>query len=136
MVRAGVPRAPTPPDSDSVLAYFGYPRAHEHDAERAVRAGPAVVETVPKLDAGAETLDCARKILRARCGEIQMVVVIGEVGLQIDKLRAGDVPLLELCAFHNDSIGLARFVNDIGRRVEDAEIRILEVCGEPVGVDQ
>jgi class 3 adenylate cyclase len=26
---------------DGVLAYFGYPRADEHDAERAVRAGLA-----------------------------------------------------------------------------------------------
>jgi class 3 adenylate cyclase len=29
---------------DGVLAYFGYPQAHEHDAERAVRAGLAIVE--------------------------------------------------------------------------------------------
>jgi class 3 adenylate cyclase len=28
---------------DGVLAYFGYPQAHEHDAERAVRAGLALV---------------------------------------------------------------------------------------------
>jgi len=68
--------------------------------------------------------------------EIQMAVVMGEVGLQIDKLRAGYVPLLELCALHNDSIGLARFATDIGRRVEDAEIRIFEVYGEAVGVDE
>ena len=31
---------------DGVLAYFGYPRADEHDAERAVRAGLALVEAV------------------------------------------------------------------------------------------
>jgi class 3 adenylate cyclase len=35
---------------DGVLAYFGYPRAHEHDAERAVQTGPALVEAVPKLE--------------------------------------------------------------------------------------
>ena len=29
---------------DGVLAYFGYPQAHEHDAERAVRAGLAIVD--------------------------------------------------------------------------------------------
>jgi hypothetical protein len=29
---------------DGVLAYFGYPRADEHDAERAVRAGLALAE--------------------------------------------------------------------------------------------
>src|SRR6201987_2997977 len=38
---------------DGVLAYFGYPRAQEHDAERAVRAGLALVEAVPKLITGA-----------------------------------------------------------------------------------
>lgn len=31
---------------DGVLAYFGYPQAHEHDAERAVQAGLAIVEAV------------------------------------------------------------------------------------------
>ena len=34
---------------DGVLAYFGYPHAHEHDAERAIRAGLELVEEVPKL---------------------------------------------------------------------------------------
>jgi class 3 adenylate cyclase len=34
---------------DGVLAYFGDPQAHEHDAERAVRAGLDLVEAVPKL---------------------------------------------------------------------------------------
>ena len=31
---------------DGVLAYFGYPQAHEHEAERAVRAGLALVEAI------------------------------------------------------------------------------------------
>src|SRR5208282_6050499 len=35
---------------DGVLIYFGYPRAHEDDAERAVRAALGVVETVGRLD--------------------------------------------------------------------------------------
>jgi class 3 adenylate cyclase len=35
---------------DGVLIYFGYPRAHEDDAERAVRAGLAVIEAVSRLD--------------------------------------------------------------------------------------
>ncbi len=34
---------------DGVLAYFGYPQAHEDDAERAVRAGLAVVGVVRRL---------------------------------------------------------------------------------------
>ena len=38
---------------DGVLAYFGYPQAHEHDAERAVHAGLALVEAAPKLNTAA-----------------------------------------------------------------------------------
>jgi class 3 adenylate cyclase len=35
---------------DGVLAYFGYPRAHEDDAEHAVQAGLAIVEAAPQLE--------------------------------------------------------------------------------------
>jgi predicted ATPase/ABC-type transport system involved in cytochrome c biogenesis ATPase subunit len=35
---------------DGVLAYFGYPRAHEDDAERAVRAGLEIETTVRSLE--------------------------------------------------------------------------------------
>ena len=34
---------------DGMLVYFGYPHAHEHDAERAVHAGLAVLEKVKAL---------------------------------------------------------------------------------------
>ena len=30
---------------DGMLVYFGYPKAHEHDAERAVHAGLAILDT-------------------------------------------------------------------------------------------
>ena len=36
---------------DGVLAYFGWPRAHEDDAERAVRAGLAVTQAVGGMTA-------------------------------------------------------------------------------------
>ena len=35
---------------DGILAYFGYPRAHEDDAERAVRAGLDVIAAIGKLE--------------------------------------------------------------------------------------
>ena len=34
---------------DGVLAYFGYPQAHEHDAEHAVRAGLVLIERISLL---------------------------------------------------------------------------------------
>jgi class 3 adenylate cyclase len=35
---------------DGVLAYFGWPRAHEDDAERAVRAGLAIIDALAELE--------------------------------------------------------------------------------------
>ena len=35
---------------DGVLVYFGWPQAHEDEAERAVRAGLAIVEAVERLE--------------------------------------------------------------------------------------
>jgi class 3 adenylate cyclase len=37
---------------DGVLVYFGYPQAHEDDAERAVRAGLELVQAVAELKSG------------------------------------------------------------------------------------
>lgn len=63
---------------DGVLAYFGYPQAHEDDAERAIRAGLDIVATSRSLPAppgGA---------LRVRVGIATGLVVVG------DLVRAGD----------------------------------------------
>jgi class 3 adenylate cyclase len=38
---------------DGVLAYFGWPQAHEDDAERAVRAGLELTQAVDKVEDGA-----------------------------------------------------------------------------------
>jgi class 3 adenylate cyclase/tetratricopeptide (TPR) repeat protein len=56
---------------DGVLAYFGYPQAHEHDAERAVRAGLALVEIVPKLPTAAAS--------QVRVGIATGLVVVGDL---------------------------------------------------------
>jgi class 3 adenylate cyclase len=58
---------------DGVLAYFGYPRADEDDAERAVCAGLALVAAVAGLDAGPE----AR--LRVRVGIATGLVIVGDL---------------------------------------------------------
>jgi class 3 adenylate cyclase/predicted ATPase len=56
---------------DGVLVYFGYPQAHEDDAERAVRGGLAVIEAVARIS--------SVEPLQARVGIGTGVVVIGDL---------------------------------------------------------
>ena len=56
---------------DGVLVYFGYPQAHEDDAERAVRAGLELIAAV----AGLKT----RASLQTRVGIATGVVVVGDL---------------------------------------------------------
>ncbi|HZZ23318.1 MAG TPA: adenylate/guanylate cyclase domain-containing protein [Roseiarcus sp.] len=58
---------------DGVLAYFGYPQAHEHDAERAVQAGLALAEAMPKLKSAAGVP------LQVRVGIATGLVVVGDL---------------------------------------------------------
>jgi class 3 adenylate cyclase/predicted ATPase len=66
---------------DGVLVYFGYPRAHEDDAERAVRAGLELVIAVAALK--------SRVPLQTRIGIATGLVVVGElIGLGDTRERA------------------------------------------------
>jgi len=56
---------------DGVLIYFGYPAAHEDDAERAVRAGLALIDAVAALP--------AREPLQVRIGAATGMVVVGDI---------------------------------------------------------
>ena len=56
---------------DGVLTYFGYPQAHEDDAERAVHAGLALIETVGELR--------SESSLKVRIGVATGVVVVGDL---------------------------------------------------------
>src|SRR5215467_7475412 len=58
---------------DGILAYFGYPKAHEDDAERAVRAGLALTAAVAKLDDGAGVP------LHVRVGIATGLVIVGDL---------------------------------------------------------
>jgi class 3 adenylate cyclase/tetratricopeptide (TPR) repeat protein len=57
---------------DGVLAYFGYPRAHEDDAERAVRAGLGLIDAVGHLDVKSVRL-------QAHIGIATGLVVVGDL---------------------------------------------------------
>jgi class 3 adenylate cyclase/tetratricopeptide (TPR) repeat protein len=78
---------------DGVLAYFGYPQAHEADAERSIRAGLSIVEAVAAL----ETLAGPAGTLRARVGIDTGFVVAGDLigfGASREAAVVGDAPNL------------------------------------------
>ena len=61
---------------DGVMAYFGWPEAHDNDAERAARAGLAILEGVAALNIRDAKSDCPR--LSVRVGIDTGNVVIGK----------------------------------------------------------
>jgi class 3 adenylate cyclase len=76
---------------DGVLAYFGYPQAHEYDAERAVRAGLALVEAVQALETAAGVP------LQVRVGIATGLVVVGDLigaGAAEEQPVVGETPNL------------------------------------------
>lgn len=77
---------------DGLLIYFGYPRAHEDDAVRAVRAGLALLAAVDELPAKLGRLPARR--LAVRIGVHTGHVVISEMGAgdTRERLALGHVP--------------------------------------------
>ena len=74
---------------DGVLAYFGYPLAHEDDAERAVRSGLAIVEAISALGLG--------QPLEVRIGIATGLVVVGDLigtGAAHEEMVTGETPNL------------------------------------------
>ncbi|MDF0650372.1 MAG: adenylate/guanylate cyclase domain-containing protein [Nitrospira sp.] len=80
---------------DGLLVYFGYPHAHEHDAERAVHAGLAVLELVRALPRDSELHQDSD--IAARIGIATGPVIVGELmGQDTAKERSvfGETPNL------------------------------------------
>jgi class 3 adenylate cyclase/predicted ATPase len=76
---------------DGVLAYFGYPQAHENDAECAVRAALALVDAVGLLPGGSHAA------LQVRIGLATGLVVVGDLigaGASQEQGVVGDTPNL------------------------------------------
>ena len=74
---------------DGVLAYFGYPHAHEDDAEQAVRAGLALIDAVGELQ--------APQRLQVRIGIATGLVVVGDLigaGSAQEQAVVGETPNL------------------------------------------
>jgi class 3 adenylate cyclase/tetratricopeptide (TPR) repeat protein len=74
---------------DGVLIYFGYPQAHEDDAERAVRAGLELVAAVSDLKSHA--------VMQTRVGIATGLVVVGDLigsGASQEQAIVGETPNL------------------------------------------
>ena len=69
---------------DGLLAYFGWPRAHEDHGERAVPAGLALIEAAPEAPARGPHWVCAGgkagfAVQRHACGESQGTGIFGRL---------------------------------------------------------
>jgi class 3 adenylate cyclase len=76
---------------DGVLIYFGFPRSHEDDAERAVRTGLDIVAAVERLDMP------AIRELQVRIGIATGLVVVGDLigeGASQEQAVVGETPNL------------------------------------------
>jgi class 3 adenylate cyclase len=114
---------------DGVLAYFGYPRAHEDDAERAVRAGLGLIDAVGRLDIKSAKLE-------ARVGIATGVVIVGDLigeGSAQEQSVVGETPnlaaRLQALAGPNSVViaaGTRRLVGDL---FEYRELGAVEVKG-------
>ena len=76
---------------DGVLAYLGWPQAHEDEAERAVRAALGILGVLPALAMP------AKQMLLARIGIATGLVVVGDIvgeGAAQERAVVGDTPNL------------------------------------------
>ena len=120
---------------DGVLAYFGWPKAHEDEAERAVRAGLAVIEVVGDL------LTPTGEPLAARVGIATGLVVVGELvgeGGAREEAVVGETPNLA-ARLQGIAPAGAVVVGEATRRLlgglfalEDLGARVLKGIAEPV----
>jgi class 3 adenylate cyclase/predicted ATPase len=83
---------------DGLLVYFGYPQAHEDDAQRAVRAGLGMIDAMAQLNGHLTQERGARQAvsLQVRVGIHTGLVVVGDVGggSRQEQLALGETPNL------------------------------------------
>jgi class 3 adenylate cyclase/tetratricopeptide (TPR) repeat protein len=121
---------------DGVLVYFGYPHAHEDDAERAVKAGLAVVTAVDSIN------EQVAGQLKARVGIATGLVVVGEqVGAGDSQERAaiGETPnlaaRLQAVAAPGEVVIAASTRRLVGRMFDCHSLGVIEVKGLPQPVE-
>jgi class 3 adenylate cyclase/DNA-binding SARP family transcriptional activator len=122
--------------SDGVLVYFGYPAAHEHDTEQAVRAGLAILEAVGTLKAS------CNMSLQARAGIATGLVVVGEhlgAGDKRQHAAIGETPdlaaRLQAMASPGEVVIAASTRRLVGRMFDCRALDAIEVKGLPQPVE-
>src|SRR5262249_43989373 len=121
---------------DGVLVYFGFPQAHEDDAERAVRAALAAVATVDALKGRADIQ------LRARAGVATGLVVVGEQldasGLK-ERDAIGETPnlaaRLKALAGPGEVVVEANTLRLVGRMFDCRALGCLDIKGLPQAIE-
>ncbi len=124
---------------DGILVYFGYPQAHEDEAERAVRSGLAVMDAMRNLNA-----DMGRRKgidLAVRIGIATGVVVVGDLigeGVSEERTVVGATPnlaaRLQSLADRNAMIISDETHQLLGRQFECEDLGDTEIKGfsEPI----
>jgi class 3 adenylate cyclase len=123
---------------DGVLIYFGYPRADEEDAERAVRAGLGLIDVIGRLD--------LRSVkLQARVGIATGLVVVGDLigeGSAQEQSVVGETPNLaaRLQAAEPDAVviaaGTRRLIGDLCLRGAQAGDQIERTLDRAAALDR
>ena len=123
---------------DGALVYFGYPNAHEDDAERAIRAGLAIAEAVGRLD----TVAGPSGTLSARIGIATGLAIVGDLigsGASLEWAVVGEAPNLANRLQQNVASSGMVVIDDATRRLvgglfeyQDLGPRILKGLSAPV----
>ena len=124
---------------DGVLVYFGYPAAHEHDTEQAVRAGLAILDAIGTLKAASGVP------LQARVSIATGLVVVGEqlgTGDTRQRVAIGETPdlaaRLQAAAAPGEVVIAASTHRLVGRMFDCRALGPIEVKGlpQPIGAWQ
>jgi class 3 adenylate cyclase/DNA-binding SARP family transcriptional activator len=121
---------------DGAHVYFGYPAAHEHDAEQAVRAGAAILDAIGTLKASSGVT------LQASVGIASGLVVVGErpaTGNTQQHFAIGEAPnvaaQLQALASPGELVIAASTHRLVGRMFDCRALIAIETNGLPQPVD-
>ena len=127
---------------DGLLVYFGYPRAHEDDAERAVRAGLGMVQAIGQLNPQLQEkfglqlavrvgIDTGRMVVSEMGGgEHRETLALGETANVAARLEAAAEP--DTVVIRSETLRLVQGIF----RTRDLGVRSLKGVAEPVRIHQ